>query len=135
MTVNIDLLLKLLIAASELIVGVESFIELVLLQLDLVRVSLDHDLLNLILLNVLVDSILLASLEGWELIETVSSGAHIITIKRDTESLTDLRVIDVKDVSSFLLLELLLGGLNLSSEYHQAPKFSRYKISIQFKFE
>ena len=99
------------------------------------RVSLDHDLLNLILLNVLVDSILLALLEGWELIETVSSGAHIITIKRDTESLTDLRVIDVKDVFSFLLLELLLGGLNLSSEYHQAPKFSRYKISIQFKFE
>ena len=64
-TGGINLLLELLVSTFELIERIESLIELVLLQLDLMSVSLDHDLLNLILCNVLIDSILLGRSSSW----------------------------------------------------------------------
>ena len=71
-------------------------------------VSLDHDLLDLILLDMLVDSVLLARSKLGQLIESVGPRRHIEAIERDTKLLTDLRVFDVENASSFLFLELLL---------------------------
>ena len=128
--VSINLLFKRLVAALKVVVGIEGLVELVFLKFDLVAVTLDHNLLDLILLNSLVYSVLLAGLEGWELIETVGPRRHVVTIKRDTKSFTDIRVVDLGHTSSLLLLELLLGGLDLSSEYHKASKdkLSRYRL-------
>lgn len=120
LTSCINLLLELLVATLKLVESVQRLIELVLLQLDLMGISFDHNLLDLILLDVLVNSILFGGLERWEFVETVSSSCHIVTIKRDTKSLTHLRVIDLKDVSGFLLLEILLGLFDLTSKNHQA---------------
>ena len=121
---RIDLLLELLVLTSELVEGVQLLVELVLTKLDLVGVSLDHDLLDLIFLDVLVDSVLLARGERGQLVEPVRPRLHIEAIKRDTEGLTDLWVLDVENALVFLLLELLLGGLNLTCKDHQAPKFN-----------
>jgi len=93
-------------------------VELVLTELNLVTVSLNHDLLDLILLDRLVDSVFLAWGESGQLIKTVSSRGHIVAIKRDTELLTDLRVINRGDTLGLLLLELFLGSLNLTCEHH-----------------
>ena len=121
---RVDLLLELLVLTSELVEGVQLLVELVLTKLDLVGVSLDHDLLDLIFLDVLVDSVLLARGERGQLVEPVRPRLHIEAIKRDTEGLTDLWVLDVENALVFLLLELLLGGLNLTCKDHQAPKFN-----------
>jgi len=120
LTSGINLLFELLVATLELVEGVQGLIELVFLQLDLVGISLDHDLFDLILLDVLVNSILFGGLERWKFIETVSSSCHVVTIKRDTKSLTHLRIIDFEDVPGFLLFKILLGLLDLTSKYHQA---------------
>ena len=99
-------------------------------------ISLDHDLLNLILLDGLVDSVLLAGGKSGELVETIGTGGQIVTVKRDSEGLTDSGIVDIHDTSGLLLLEFLLCGLNLTSENHQAPKISRYIIStIQIRDE
>ena len=115
LTGSINLLLKRLVATLKVVVGVEGLVELVFLQFDLVAVTLDHNLLDLILLNSLVYSVLLAGLEGWELIEAVGPRRHVVTIKRDTKSFTDIRVVDLGHTSTLFLFELLLGGLDLSS--------------------
>lgn len=120
LTGSINLLLKRLVATLKVVVGVEGLVELVFLQFDLVAVTLDHNLLDLILLNSLVDSVLFAGLEGWELIEAVGPRRHVVTIKRDTKSFTDIWVVDLGHTSSLLLFELFLGSLDLSSEYHKA---------------
>ena len=125
---GIDLLLELLVLALKLVECVELLVQLVLTQLDLVAVPLDHDLLNLILLDMLIDSVLLADGEGGELIESVSPGAHIVAFQGDTESLTDLRVFDREYILGFFLFELLLGSLNLTCKDHQAPKFNGYRF-------
>ena len=104
----VDLLLELLVLALELVVGVQLLVKLVLTKLDLVRVSLEHHLLDLVLVNVLVHSVFFAGSERGKLIESVRSGLHVEAIKRDTELLTNLRVIDVKHTLGLLLLELLL---------------------------
>ena len=127
----VDLLLELLVLALELIEGVQLLVKLVLTELDLVRVSLEHDLLDLVLVDVLVHSVFFAGSEGGKLVESVRSRLHVEAVKRDTELLTNLRVIDVKHTLGLLLLELLLRLLHLSSEHHQAPNFQDkdgYKI-------
>ena len=108
LTGGVDLLLELLVLALELVEGVQLLVKLVLTKLDLVRVSLEHHLLDLILVNVLVHSVFFAGSEGGKLIESVRSGLHVEAVERDTELLTNLWVVNVKHTPGLLLLELLL---------------------------
>ena len=121
LTSSINLLLELLVARLKLVELDESLVELVLLQLDLVSVTLNHDLLNLILLDALSDSILGSRRELESLGVPEGPGAHVEAFKRDTELFTNLRIIDFEDGTSLLINELLLGLLNLTSEDHEAP--------------
>ena len=117
-TGGINLLLELLVSALELIESVESLIKLVFLQLDLMSVSLDHDLLNLVLCNVLIDSIFLAGLKSWQFVSSESSRGHIEAFEWNTEGLTDVGIIDVENTLVLLLIKLFLSGLNLACQYH-----------------
>ena len=97
-----------LVLTLKLVEGVQLLVELVLSQLDLVTVSLYHDLLNLVLLDMLIDSILFSWSKRGQLIEPISSRLHIVTVERDAKRLTDLWVIYLEHVLILLFLELLL---------------------------
>ena len=97
-----------LVLTLKLVEGVQLLVELVLSQLDLVTVSLYHDLLNLVLLDMLIDSILFSWGKRGQLVEPISPRLHIVTVERDAKRLTDLWVIYLEHVLILLFLELLL---------------------------
>lgn len=102
------MLLELLVLALKLVVGVQLLVELVFSQLDLMRVSLNHDLLNLVLLDMLVDSILFAWGKRGQLVKPISPCLHIVTVERNAKRLTDLWVFYFEHALILLFLELLL---------------------------
>ena len=102
------MLLELLVLTLELVVCVQLLVELVLSQLDLVTVSLNHDLLNLVLLDMLIDSILFAWGKRGQFVKPISPRLHIVTVERNSKRLTDLRVIYFEHALILLFFELLL---------------------------
>ena len=84
------------------------------------RVTFDHDLLNLVFLNALADSVLLALWECWKLFESVSPRLHVTTLKWDAEQFAHVRIIDLKHALRFFVNELFLCLLNLTREDQKA---------------
>ena len=112
----IDLLLQSLIPRSKLVELDIHFVELVLFEFDLMRVTFDHDLLNLVFLDALVDSVLRALWKWWKLLEAVSPRLHVSTFEWNSEQLANVRIIDLEHALRFFVDELFLRLLNLACE-------------------
>ena len=93
-------------------------------------VTLHHNLLNLIFLNVLVNLVRFSGLQSRQFVEAVCASRHVVALKRDTELLSDSWVFNFLDTEGFLFLKLLLSCLNLTSKNHQASKKNRYRLDL-----
>ena len=127
---SVDLLLHELVAGLDIVVVAKTLVERVLLELDLVAVTLDHNLLDLVLLDVLVNSVVLSRIQGRQCFEAVRAGLQVVAVEGDAELLTDCGVINLVHTKGFFFLELLLGSLNLAGENHQASNYDRYRLDL-----
>ena len=130
LTSGVDLLLHKPIVGLELVVVVQALVERVLFKLDLVAVTLNHYLLNLVFLNVLVNSVVLARIKGWQCVETIRARSQVEALEGDTELLANCRVLNFGHTEGLLFIELLLGSLNLTGENHQASNHDRYILVL-----
>lgn len=116
---GVDLLLELLVLAFDLVKGVQALVQLVFAELYLVGISFNHDLLDLVLVDVLVNFILLTGGQS-SLGKVPRSRLHIKTVEWDTEFFTHSRVIDIKHAFCFLFFKLLLRSFDLTCQDHKA---------------
>ena len=125
---GVNFLFELLVLALNLVKGVQALVQLVFAEFYLVRISFYHDLLDLILVDVLVNFILFTGGQR-TLVKVPRSRLNIETVERDTEFFTHSWVIDIKDALRFLLFKLLLRGFHLTCQYQKAPNYNGYSLA------
>jgi len=84
------------------------------------RVTFDHDLLNLVFLNALADSVLRTLWKCWKFFETVSPRLHVTAFERNSEQLAHVRIIDLEHTLRFFVNELFLSLFDLAREDQKA---------------
>ena len=126
----IDVLLELFVLTLKRCERVQGFVQSILHLFYQVSVSLDHDLLDLVFLDALVESILSGAFEWRQLVESVRPSLHVETFQWDSKLLPHCRVINISDTFGLLLKKLVLGCLYLASKHHQSPnKISHQSVS------